>query len=72
MWSHTDASLLRNFTSSFVCLVDFSCFLNAWLGYEVFKQGLVENAPFDDSPLYGYTSQILHIQPLLVWEKYNH
>ena len=39
---------------NFLCLVDFSCFLNAWFGCEVFKQGLVENAPSDDPPLYGY------------------
>ena len=32
----------------------FLMFLNAWFGCEVFKQGLVENAPFDDPPLYGY------------------
>ena len=46
-------------------------FLNTWFRCEVFKQGFVENALFDDPPLYGYISQILHIQPLLVWEKYN-
>ena len=39
---------------------------------EVFKEGLVENIPFDDPALYGYNSQILHIQPLLTWEKCNH
>ena len=54
MWLYTDASLLDNFSSNFLCLVDFSCFLNAWFGCEVFKQGLVENAPSDDPPLYGY------------------
>ena len=71
MWSYTNASLLDNFSCNFLCFVDFSYFLNAWFGCEVFKQGVVKNAPFDDSSLDGYTSQILHIQLLLVWKKYD-
>ena len=44
------------FFSRRTCLSDLSC----W-----------RNAPFDKPPPYGYFSQILHIQPLFVWNKYN-
>ena len=53
-----------------LCLANFPYFLNKWFGNEVSKQGL-EKASFDESPLYGYTLKILHIQPSLGREKYK-